>query len=98
MPTAFISWISSSAREGEIRSSQPGHALDEIMADVDNEHAAWQHAIGQHRFDLIERCCTGLNASLMLYGMHVEALGHISANAGSTAERSQKALNGIASS
>jgi predicted ATPase/DNA-binding SARP family transcriptional activator len=68
----FVEFIH--AREEDIRSSQPGHAFHEIMADVDNQHAAWQHAIDQRRFDLVERCCTGLNAFLTMGIMHYEAL------------------------
>ena len=68
----FVEFIH--AREEDIRSSQPGQPFHEIMADVDNQHAAWQHAIDQRRFDLVEHCCTGLNAFLTMGIMHYEAL------------------------
>jgi tetratricopeptide (TPR) repeat protein len=49
-------------------------ALRAIGAEMDNGRAAWNHAIRQRHFALIEASCAVLNLFLTLNSMHYEAL------------------------
>jgi tetratricopeptide (TPR) repeat protein len=70
--TFFVEFVR--ARESELHGTQVRHVMDEIQVEVENIHAAWQHAVEHGQFDLIEPCIQCMNSFYINSALPFEAL------------------------
>ncbi|HYO87347.1 MAG TPA: BTAD domain-containing putative transcriptional regulator, partial [Candidatus Limnocylindrales bacterium] len=62
------------ACEGGLHGSHARRVLDEIQVEVENVHAAWQHAVEHGQFESIEPCIQCMNAFYINSALPFEAL------------------------